>query len=145
MIGKKTRKPWIILAALAVFALAIQAVPIRRTNPPVAADLDAPAPVKAILKASCYDCHSNETVWPWYSRVAPVSWLVARDVGAGRRHLNFSDWGTYDADRRRIAARRAVKEIGEGEMPPWFYVIKHAEGKLTPEKRAVLEAWAASF
>ena len=145
MAGKKTKTILKGLAALALFSLVIQAVPMNRTNPPVLGDVDAPAPVKAILKASCYDCHSNETVWPWYSKVAPVSWLVAQDVSSGRRHVNFSAWNTYDAGRRQAVVRHAVKEIRGGDMPPWYYTIKHPDGKLTPEKRAVLEAWAATF
>ena len=145
MAGKKPKSLLKILAALAAFGLVIQVVPMDRTNPPVQADLDAPAPVKAILRASCYDCHSNETVWPWYSRVAPVSWLVAQDVRSGRRHVNFSTWNRYDAGRRQAVVRRAVKEVQRGEMPPWYYTIKHPDGKLTPEKRAILEAWAATF
>lgn len=145
MAGKKPNRLVMILGGLVVFGLVIQVVPIPRTNPPVQADLDAPAPVKAILKASCYDCHSNETVYPWYSKVAPVSWLVARDVSAGRRHLNFSTWDRYDAGRRQRIVRHALKEVRDGEMPPWFYVIQHPEGKMTPEKQAVLEDWAARF
>lgn len=145
MAGKISKTILKVLAALAVFGLAIQAVPMNRTNPPVQADVDAPAPVKAILKASCYDCHSNETVWPWYSKVAPVSWLVARDVSSGRRHVNFSAWNAYDADHRYAIVSRAVKEIKRGKMPPWYYLIEHPAGKMTPEKQAVLEAWAATF
>jgi hypothetical protein len=145
MAGKKSKSPLKILAALAAFGLVIQVVPMDHSNPPVQADVDAPAPVKAILRASCYDCHSNETVWPWYSRVAPVSWLVARDVNSGRRHVNFSTWNRYDADQRYSVVRHAAKLIQRGKMPPWYYTIKHPDGKLTPEKRAVLEAWAATF
>lgn len=145
MAGKKSKTFLKVLAAVAGFGLVIQLVPMPRTNPPVTGDLDAPAPVKAILKAACYDCHSNETTWPWYSRVAPVSWLVARDVRSGRRHVNFSTWDQYDADRRYAIARRALKEVQRGKMPPWFYVIKHPDGKMTPEKQAVLEAWAKTF
>ena len=144
MAGKKPHRIPILLTALAALALAIQVVPMARTNPPVQADLEAPAEVKAILKASCYDCHSNETVWPWYSRVAPMSWLVSRDVRSGRRHINFSTWNRYDAGQRRRIVGHALKLIQKGAMPPWFYVIKHPDGRMTPEKQAVLESWAAT-
>ena len=80
---KKLQK-YAVLALAAVF-VAIQLVPVHRDNPPVASDLDAPADVKSILRRACYDCHSNETRWPWYAYVAPVSWLVAHDVEEGRR------------------------------------------------------------
>jgi hypothetical protein len=99
--------------------------------------------VKEILKASCYDCHSNETVWPWYSRVAPVSWLVSRDTSEGRRRLNFSTWDQYPPEKRSKFVAGAMNRIRKGSMPPWFYTIKHTDGRITPEKLAVLEAWAA--
>ena len=96
------------LLGLVVALVAIQLVPVDRTSPPVTADIAAPANVRAVLKRACYDCHSNETTWPWYSRVAPVSWLVARDVREGRKELNFSDWGGYAAKRQA----RKLKECG---------------------------------
>jgi hypothetical protein len=142
---KKTR---IVLGGLLALAAAfglIQLIPVSRTNPPVTGDLDPPPPVKAILRATCYDCHSNETVWPWYSSVAPVSWLVAGDTAEGRQHLNFSTWNGNDAERRRRLATGIAREVREGDMPPWYYVIKHPAAKLTPEKRAALEAWAAAM
>jgi Haem-binding domain len=76
--------------ALAMFLLVAQAFRIDKANSPVKADVNPPAPVKEVMKRSCYRCHSNETVWPWYSNVAPASWLVAYDVHEGREDLNFS-------------------------------------------------------
>src|SRR5450759_484008 len=88
-----SQKLWRTLAGAVVVALgAIQLIPVDRTNPPVQKEMPAPPDVQAILRRSCYDCHSNETVWLWYSKVAPISWLVSRDVRQGRRELNFSDW-----------------------------------------------------
>jgi hypothetical protein len=81
----------IILSTIAL-AIAIQLAPIDHDNPPATASVTAPAPVASILRRACYDCHSHETTWPWYSYVAPVSWLVARDVHEGRRHMDFSTW-----------------------------------------------------
>jgi len=130
-------------SVLILIALAIQFIPVTRSNPPATADLAAPAEVKAILKASCYDCHSNETEWPWYSRVAPVSWLVASDTTNGRKKFNFSDWNTYPSGKQAAILAHAVREIRRGDMPPWYYTIKHGEARLTPEKKAVLEAWAS--
>ncbi len=77
---------------IAVILIAIQFIPVDKTNPPVTSELDAPIEIISILKKSCYDCHSNETVWPWYSNIAPTSWLVASDVKDARAHLNFSEW-----------------------------------------------------
>lgn len=129
---------------LAVLLLGAQFIPVPRTNPPVEQDVPAPPAVKAILRASCYDCHSNETVWPWYSRVAPVSWLVSSDTEEGRSRLNFSTWNQYTPEQQAENLAQALLQIKKGEMPPWFYTIKHTEGKLTPEKQALLEAWATA-
>src|SRR5271167_2263090 len=93
---------YLAVAIPAVFDL-LQLTNPARTNPPVKADMIAclhpPDPVARALVASCYDCHSYETKWPWYSRVAPVSWLIASDVNKGRNHLNLSDWPVADAKR----------------------------------------------
>jgi len=132
------------IGGLLVLLAGIQFVPVERTNPPVQQDVPAPPAVKAILKASCYDCHSNETVWPWYSRLAPVSWLLAADTSAGRDHLNFSIWNTYSQEQQESLLEAAVKKARSGKMPPWYYTLKHSEGKVTPEKLAMLEAWAAN-
>jgi len=78
---------------VAVFVLA-QAIRVERLNPPVQAEITADPAVKPLLRRACYDCHSNETVWPWYSNVAPASWLIASDVEEGRSNLNFSEWGS---------------------------------------------------
>ena len=77
---------------LCVPFIAIQFVSMNRTNPPVQADFRGSPEVISVLRRACYDCYSNETVWPWYSRVAPVSWVIARDVHEGRAALNFSTW-----------------------------------------------------
>lgn len=130
-------------AGLLAILAGIQFVPVERTNPPVQQDIPAPPAVKAILRASCYDCHSNETVWPWYSRVAPVSWLLAADTSEGRDHLNFSIWNTYSSEQQASLIQGAARKAISGKMPPWYYTIKHSDGKLTPDKLAILEAWAA--
>jgi hypothetical protein len=130
---------------LSGLALAIQLVPVDRSNPPVTADLAAPPAVDAVLRASCYDCHSNETRWPWYSRVAPVSWLVARDVEEARDRLNFSLWGTYEAKRQQRLAEEMWEEVEKGEMPLQMYLLAHADARLTEDDRAVLAAWSAAF
>ena len=133
------------IGALLAILIGIQFVPVERTNPPVQQDIPTPPEVKAILRASCFDCHSNETVWPWYSRLAPVSWLLAGDTQEGRDHLNFSIWNTYSAEQQAAAVASALKKAKSGRMPPWYYTLKHADGKLTPDKLAVLEAWAVKY
>jgi hypothetical protein len=129
------------LAVLGVFVL-IQAIPVETGNPPVTADIPAPPEVKAILRRACYDCHSNETRWPWYSRVAPVSWLVAWDVREGRAELNFSTWNEYGTRDRVGKLKESWEEVDEGEMPPWFYLPVHRDARLSPADRTMLRAWA---
>jgi hypothetical protein len=110
----------------------------------VTADLRAPEEVKSILRRACYDCHSNETVWPWYSRVAPVSWLLGHDVDEGRESLNFSTWAAYGAPKRTKLMRETVEEVSEREMPPWYYVLVHPEARLSAADLETLRAWATA-
>jgi len=134
-----------LLLGLFVAFGAIQFVPVERTNPPATATLDAPANVRAILERSCFDCHSHETRWPWYSRVAPVSWLVANDVSNGREELNFSTWDQYDARRAARRISDIPEEIEEGEMPLPNYLRIHPEAKVSEVELATLRSWAARY
>ncbi|MFO0728025.1 MAG: heme-binding domain-containing protein [Myxococcota bacterium] len=128
---------------LAVPALLLLAQLIRpeRTNPPVTADIGAPQEIAALLRRACYDCHSNETVWPWYAQVAPVSWLLARDVNEGRRELNFSSWDLVKPGSRGKKLKRAAKEARGRDMPPWFYLPMHPEARLSDAELATLTGW----
>jgi cytochrome c551/c552 len=124
---------WIVLG----FAL-IQLVPFghSHTNPPVVKEpaWDSP-PTASLIHRACFDCHSNQTVWPWYSHVAPVSWLVQRDVNEGREHLNFTEW-----DKPQRHAEHVAEEVKEGDMPPWFYLPMHPAARLTDaEKQELIE------
>lgn len=122
--------------------IAIQAVPVSRTNPPEPAPLAAPDEVEGLLDRACADCHSHRTRWPWYSRIAPVSWLVAHDVEEAREHLNFSTWGDL-APRRQDRLREEMwEEVSEGEMPLAAYRLAHPEARLTEADLARLNAWA---
>lgn len=129
----------VVLLALLVLA---QFVPVDRTNPPVGEGIVAPAEVMTVLERACYDCHSNKTVWPAYSRVAPISWLVARDVRLGREALNYSTWGRYSAEERSELLEETREEVEEGEMPMKTYVLLHPSARLTAEDEAVLRAWS---
>ena len=132
-----------VLAVLAGLVLLAQAVPVDRLNPPVQSEMPAPGEIRPLLRRACYDCHSNETVWPWYSRVAPASWLLSHDVAEGRDALNFSAWGAYGAARRAKALHETAEEVAEGEMPPWYYRLLHPDARLTAHEIDVLRAWAA--
>src|ERR1700745_1859161 len=141
----------IVLGLLAVGGL-IQLVPFGRqhTNPPVIQEpaWDSPQ-TRDLVKRACFDCHSNQTVWPWYSNVAPVSWLVQRDVNGGRRHLYFIPGGHPPRDAPALPrprdhpqrhATHVAAEVKQGDMPPWFYLPMHSAAKLTaPEKDALID------
>ncbi len=130
-----------VLVLIVAFAAA-QAFRINKTNPPARADFSTDPAIKPILKKACYDCHSNETVWPWYSNVAPVSWMVGSDVGEGRQELNFSEWGNYTARVREDKMKKIAEEVKGGGMPPWYYSIMHRDSRLTPEERQKIGNWA---
>jgi len=118
--------------------LALQLVPYGwdRPNPPVTAEPEWDSTTTRDLAArACFACHSNESEWPWYSRLAPGSWLVLRDVEAGRDELNFSEW---DREEARDEARDAAREIERGSMPPLGYELAHPDGRLTDSERAAL-------
>ena len=138
----KAKKVLIILVLL--FA-ALQLVPVERTNPPVKSDLKASIEVNNILKNSCYDCHSNETKWPWYSYVAPVSFFLADHVEHGRKHLNFSEWGSLDSAKQKKKLHEIVEEIEEGEMPLSSYLLLHSNAKLTESDIKIIKEWAENY
>jgi hypothetical protein len=132
---------WVLAVLVALF-VGIQFVPVNRINPPVESDMQCPVEVKAILRVSCYDCHSHETIWPWYSRVAPVSWLIASDAKEGRHKLNFSAWNRYSPEKQSVLISDMIEQIKEGEMPPTPYTWMHKDSELTPEKMKILQTWA---
>jgi hypothetical protein len=134
---------WFLLGMLLIL-VAIQFVPVDRLNPPVEAEVPAPANVRVILRRACYDCHSNETAWPWYSQVAPFSWLIAYDVHKGREELNFSTWNRITTQQQVKKLKESWKEVAEGEMPPWFYMSVHRDAILLAEDRTALRNWALS-
>ena len=121
--------------------LLIQLRPVDRSNPPEIADSTIPEEVKVILKAKCYDCHSNESHWPWYSYVAPVSWWVADHVHEGRREVNFSKWDTYSEDKQEEKIEEIYDEILDEFMPIESYLITHPEAKVTDDEFDIIERW----
>ncbi len=124
--------------------LLIQFVPVDRKNPNVAKELTLTAPpeVISILKKSCYDCHSNETEWPFYSYIAPISWLVERDVEFGREDLNFSEWNKMTKNDKEITKEEIVEEISRDTMPMPIYLVTHPSASLSYKDKLVLKNWA---
>lgn len=126
-----------LIVGLVLFA-SIQLVPYGRNHapPPSGAEPVWPSErAEQLARRACFDCHSHETTWPWYSHVAPVSWLVQRDVDAGREHLNFSAW-----DRSKEGGEEAAEELQKGDMPPAFYLPAHPEARLSAAEKAELAA-----
>ena len=124
---------WLLAAAIL-----IQLIPFghSHTNPPVTKEPAWSSPeTRELVRRACFDCHSNETVWRWYSYVVPVSWLVQRDVNGGRSHLNFTEW-----DRPQRHAKDVAEQVTKGDMPPWFYLPLHRNARLSAaEKQALID------
>ncbi len=135
---RRTMYLWILVVLAALPVLLIQFVPYGRAhaNPPLVAEpaWDT-AQTRQSFMAACGDCHSNETLWPWYSNVAPASWLVQRDVEEGRAALNVSEWG-----RPENEGDHAAHMVREGEMPPAAYRMMHSGARLSDAKREALIA-----
>jgi hypothetical protein len=138
---KRIRRIFFVLLILAF--IGIQFVDVEQANPPVTADLNALSEVKFILKTSCYDCHSNETVWPWYSKVAPISWLISKDVTDGRKHLNFSEWEKLYSDKRTMLKNKIWDEINKDEMPTGIYTFMHPSAKLELMQKNDIKKWVS--
>jgi len=125
-----------------------QFIPVRKTNPAVdsaktlLAGSNVPAEVSEIFQRSCQDCHSNRTTWPWYSHVAPVSWVVASDVNGARQHMNLDEWGSYSVEKRQSKLTKICEELKSGDMPDSKYTLIHRSAKLTDAQRATLCDWA---
>jgi len=137
----------IFLAILVIAVIALQFVPNQMPAYTEAGKDDlvssgaVPENISSILRTSCYDCHSNQTHYPWYSKVAPASWLLAKDIREGREELNFSDWESY-SKRRKIRNLGNIKEeVTSGEMPLKVYLIMHRNAKLSPEQVSALSKW----
>lgn len=123
--------------------LAIQLIRPEKTNPPVdeTIALKAPQAVMSILKTSCYDCHSDETIWPFYADIAPLSWNIIGHVNDGRKALNYSKWGEIEPEIKIKRLKRSIKTINNGMMPLENYLLLHEEAKLSNEQKKVLIDW----
>ena len=136
------------LGALAGFLVLASLVPspfggVRRTPHGGALLVGTPVPPATVtlLRRACTNCHSNETAWPWYSQVAPASWLVERDVTEARKHMNFSQWPAYGADGQRQLLAAAEAHVNNGMMPPARYLLLHPEALLSQAEKDQLGGW----
>jgi Haem-binding domain len=138
---------WAAISIVVLF-VGLQFVRPAKTNPAIDESrtleqhIQMSDEVKATLKRACYDCHSNETLWPWYSNVAPISWFVIDHVNDGRRHLNFSDWARYDKQREAKKLAEIQETVRVGQMPLSSYLIIHHEAKLSEEDKKTIGDWA---
>ncbi len=134
-----------IIFWIAVVFLAIQLIPINRDNKAIDknnnfVDINnTPENVKSILKNACYDCHSNETKYPKYSYIAPISWAVKDHINEGREYLNFSEWGSYNKDLKQNAIEKTISTVRDLQMPLPSYIGYHPKANLTTEQRTILE------
>ncbi|GAA0893009.1 heme-binding domain-containing protein [Fulvivirga kasyanovii] len=132
-----------LLAALIImqFFRIDKSVPeYNKTNDFIALE-SPPEAVSHILVKACYDCHSNETIYPWYSEVAPLSWWLASHIDEGREHLNYSTWGEQSLKRKKHKLEEMIEEVEEGEMPLTSYTLAHWEASLTADEKAALINW----
>jgi Haem-binding domain len=133
------------VAVLAVSSVAVHPsgrVKRSESQPVMPDSLQIPSQVASMLKRSCMDCHSNQTVWRWYSYVAPMSWLVERDVRRGRDEMNFSTWDQYDFGRKEELLADIASAVKNQEMPLPQYTLVHQDAKLSDADRDVLYGWA---
>ncbi|QDP84435.1 cytochrome C [Chryseobacterium sp. SNU WT5] len=130
-----------LLIIIIVAFILIQFFPIDKNNPVATPQLDflkiknTPQSTAAIIRNSCYDCHSNESIYPWYSNVQPFGWFLENHINEGRKELNFSTFATYDKKRQAHKLDEAVEMIEKGKMPMDSYVIAHSEAKLTEAQK----------
>ncbi len=126
---------------LIVVLIGIQFISVEQSNPPVKEEMPMPPEVKNILTRACYDCHSNLTEWKWYSKIAPISFLISHDVKEGRAHLNFTEWDYYSMNEDKVR-REIWEEVLNERMPPWSYRVINPKGKLTDEDKAIIRNWS---
>lgn len=138
------------LSSFAVLAVlvALQFIRPSKINPAsepalaLQAHATVPAEVNAIFDRACRDCHSNQTDWPWYSHIAPVSWLVADDVRVGRQRLNLSEWGKYNQTQAENKLDEICGVVQAGAMPPKPYLVTHPHAKLNEMEVKAICTWA---
>jgi hypothetical protein len=138
----KAKKTGIIVFIL---ILGTSFIPVDRSNPDTQFDSSIPDTVKSIFKESCYDCHSNQTDWPFYAYISPISFWIADHVKDARSHLNFSLWGIYDKKSRATKAKEIIEEIEKGEMPLKSYLWIHRSAKLTERKKQIMKNYLNQF
>lgn len=133
-----------ILIGLVVVMVLIQFIPVDFTNKPVNKKdnfvdiMQTPPKIRELLENSCYDCHSNETKYPDIAKIAPISWAIKNNVNKARKHLNFSEWGTFNQELKTGMLRNASGMVIEKKMPVQGYMAQHPEAQLSEAERKIL-------
>ena len=146
-------KKWFrrLLVLLLVLFIAIQFIRPDTNNPEynpkmdMLVLMDPPEEVSNVIRNACYDCHSHQTVYPWYGQVAPASWMVSHHVKEGREHLNFSNWGFLYEEEQEDAMEEMGEEVREGEMPLPGYSLVHPEARLSDHEKKLVANWANQY
>jgi hypothetical protein len=144
--AKYLTKKKIILTLLSIL-IVIQFIRIDKATKPFDANTDLIALIKpdaeivSILKVSCYDCHSNQPTYPWYTNIAPVSWWIKHHINEGSHHLNFSEWGNYSQKRKDHKLDECIEMVEEDEMPMSSYTLMHKDAKLSSAQKTLLLNW----
>jgi hypothetical protein len=137
-----------ILLGIGILLIAIQFIrPARNISSQILATditktVKVSDSVQAVLKKACYDCHSNNTNYPWYSNIQPVGWFLANHVSGGKRHLNFSDFGSYTQRRQQSKLNDVANEVQDGGMPLSSYTMIHKEARLNANEKSLIIKWA---
>jgi len=143
-VGKSLKRYALLILLLLIAA---QFVPVDTRNPPVQAANSiyavekVPAQVRTVFDSSCIDCHSNQTRWPWYGHVAPMSWLVAQDVHQARNWMNLSEWGTYSEKKRDEKLENICAKLLNGDMPDGKYLLIHRSAQVSQEQKEAVCRW----
>lgn len=106
---------------------------------------NVPKQVENIIKTSCYDCHSNNTKYPWYNRVQPVAWFLEDHIEHGKEELNFNEWADYSNRRKNSKLKSIINQIEDGEMPLWSYTLIHREAELSEDEKKIILNWVSNL
>ena len=142
--GKKILTGLLLLLIIFQFFRIDKTTKAIDTNTDFISLLHPPDSVTTILKTACYDCHSNQPTYPWYTNIAPVSWWIKHHINEGSHHLNFSEWGNYTLKRKDHKLEECIELVEEDEMPMTSYTLMHKDAKLTKEQKALLLNWFKS-
>ena len=140
-----------VVISVIVILIAIQFIAIDKTLPEREPGSDffeqhtASPEVLNAFKSACYDCHSAETVYPWYTRIQPLGWWIAGHIKGGRQKLNLSAWATYDEERKQHKIEEMAEEIENKSMPLTSYLIGHSDARISEEQRKIMADWLRSL